>query len=62
MSEKERLVELAERCEAKAKNARKTECSPEYQAYWRGYAEALDESAAALRSLSTPSMKDVDDD
>jgi hypothetical protein len=44
------LLELAERLEHKARNARKTECSPEYQAYWRGYAEACDETAAALRS------------
>jgi hypothetical protein len=51
-SAKEALLRLAERFERKAINVRKTECSPAYQAYWRGYAEACDEAAAALRAQS----------
>lgn len=46
------LLTLAERFEAKAKSALKTECAKEYHAYWRGYATACEEAAAALRARS----------
>jgi hypothetical protein len=49
-SMKPSLLELAEQFAAKAKSARKTECARDYQNYWRGYAEACDEIAAALRA------------
>jgi hypothetical protein len=48
----EELLRLAESWEAKAKSARKIECAPEYQAYWRGYAEAFQEAAEVLAGRS----------
>jgi hypothetical protein len=41
---------IVERLRARAKSARKTECAPEYQAYWRGYAEASEQAADEIEA------------
>lgn len=46
---KDDLIGLAEQLEAKAKSARKAECSSDFHNYWRGYGEAMDEAAALIR-------------
>jgi hypothetical protein len=53
VTDNEKMIELAERLESKAKYARKTECVPEYQAYWRGYAVALEEATDMVRARAS---------